>query len=153
MATPGGGYLHSVAVRDTNGLPGPSGPVRAGDAEGPSGPVRAGDAEGPSGPVRAGDIDGRYARRQRLGRGGFGIVWRAHDTLLQRDVAIKEVEFPGVLEADDAPPCAESAAGGPGRGPPEPSGRRHRLRRGRGGRPPVHRDGAGRRPDLAEIVD
>ena len=42
-------------------------------------------------------IDGRYARVEQIGRGGFGIVWRAHDTLLERDVAIKEVHFPAVL--------------------------------------------------------
>ncbi|MDQ4132129.1 MAG: serine/threonine protein kinase, partial [Actinomycetota bacterium] len=46
-------------------------------------------------------VYGRYARRQPLGRGGFGVVWRAHDTLLQRDVAIKEIELPGVLDPAD----------------------------------------------------
>jgi serine/threonine protein kinase len=43
-------------------------------------------------------IDGRYARVEAIGRGGFGVVWRAHDTLLERDVAIKEIEFPPVLD-------------------------------------------------------
>jgi len=45
-------------------------------------------------------VDNRYELRETIGRGGFGVVWRAHDTLLQRDVAVKEIRFPGVL--DDA---------------------------------------------------
>jgi serine/threonine protein kinase len=45
-------------------------------------------------------LGGRYARREQVGRGGFGVVWRAHDTLLRRDVAVKAIEFPAIL--DDA---------------------------------------------------
>ncbi|MDP8937134.1 MAG: serine/threonine protein kinase, partial [Actinomycetota bacterium] len=51
-------------------------------------------------------VDDRYELREHIGRGGFGVVWRAHDTLLQRGVAVKEIRFPGVLnESERAQAC------------------------------------------------
>ncbi|MEV4100585.1 serine/threonine-protein kinase [Nonomuraea sp. NPDC049649] len=44
------------------------------------------------------EIGGRYLLNEEAGRGGMGVVWRAFDRLLHREVALKELTLTGEAE-------------------------------------------------------
>ena len=67
----------------------------------------------------------RYQLGAELGRDGNGVIYRAHDTLLDRGVMVKVLSDPGLGEEGRDPGDARS----PRRGRPQPSQHRHSFRR------------------------
>ncbi len=58
---------------------------------------------------------GRYTLRRRLGAGGYGVVWRARDERLERDVAVKVISRePGSGDRAEREAFASARLGHPG---------------------------------------
>ncbi|GAA3125171.1 hypothetical protein GCM10010466_15030 [Planomonospora alba] len=80
-------------------------------------------------------LAGRYRTVERLGAGGTGVVWRARDELLQREVAVKEVTLDPHLPRLHRPGAAARHRRRPGRRPVVPGGGALRRRGGAGAVP------------------
>ncbi|MFH8368582.1 serine/threonine-protein kinase [Streptomyces sp. NPDC018031] len=99
VVTPAGAA--HVPAQDSGAGPAAAAPAAgrpgAGAHPGASPAVGAGAAQPDSGRL----VGGRYRLVARLGHGGMGTVWKAHDLVVDREVAVKEPRVPETLPERD----------------------------------------------------
>lgn len=76
-------------------------PIENSEAERPSAPLEETRTSASGGSSEHRVLKGRYELLDEVARGGVGIVWRATDLTLDREVAVKELRLPSDMTASE----------------------------------------------------